>query len=103
MELYLSSDLIEVVQASSKINANVPIKKQIICTYVIKRPQDTMAVWIKNPSVDSLKLDLSERPTFLMAHKTNYYNYPCKNSPILFLFYGYFNPITSIFILFYSH
>ena len=28
--------------------------------------------------------------------------YPCKNNLILFLFYVYFNVITSIFILFYS-
>ena len=28
---------------------------------------------------------------------------PYKNKPILFIFYGFFYAITSIFILFYSH
>ena len=36
MKLYLPSDLIEAVKASNKIHANVPRKKQIICTDVIK-------------------------------------------------------------------
>ena len=36
LKLYLPSDLIEAVWASSKIHAYVPRKKQIICTYVIK-------------------------------------------------------------------